>query len=43
MSEKLEEIKKIIIEYIVENVDPENEEEVKKFDELLRLLELKEI
>ena len=43
MSKKKEELKKIILEYIAENVDPENKEEVKRFDELLKELELKNI
>ena len=43
MSKKKEELKKIIIEYIADNVDPEDKEMVAKFDELLKELELKNI
>jgi len=44
MSEpKIEEIKKIIIEYIGENVDPENKELVENFDRLIEQLELQNI
>ena len=43
MSKKKEELKKIIMQYIAENIDPEDEKLVKKFDELLKQLELKNI
>lgn len=43
MSEKLEELKEIILEYISEYVDPTDTETIKKFDELIRQLELKNI
>lgn len=43
MSEKKEELKKIIMEYIAGNVDPNDIKMVAKFDELLKQLELKNI
>ena len=43
MSKKKEELKEIILEYIADNVDPTDKEMVKKFDELLKELELRNI
>jgi len=43
MSEKLEELKEILLEYIAGNVDPSDTKMVKKFDELLKELDLQNI
>ncbi len=38
---KITDLRKIIVEYIAGNVDPNNEREIGRFSELLRLLDLR--